>query len=277
MMRRIYYYLLSALLVVLVAACSTTRNVKTGTSFGSLSEKEYMEELITRFPAWDAVTAKISLSVHTGSKSLSKLGGTLRLKRDEVIQLSLTYLLGIEVGRAEITPSGMRVIDRINKRYVEVSFDELKKMVNADLDFYTLQALFMNRIFLPGKKVLTARDVSSFTALSRDETTWIEVKNPHRFTYRFCTGSSDGLLKETHIGLSGTDYGVDWLYDNFHSLGNGQFPGSMQVVFKGGKRPARATFELSRLSTNSDWETHTDLSEKYEPIGLQELLNVLLK
>ncbi len=275
-MKRIYLYFLGALAAALVASCSSTRNVK-GTSAGNLSEKEYMEELIVRSPVREAVTAKMSLSVRIGSKSPAKLSGTLRLKRDEVIQLSVTYLLGIEVGRIEITPKGMWVIDRLNQRYVEVSFDELKTLANADLDFYSLQALFMNRIFLPGKGTLTARDLSSFTLTPENETALIEVKNPKQFTYQFRTGSNDRLLKETYIGVSGTAYGLDWQYDNFRSLGGGQFPASMQVSFKGGKNPVRAAFELSRLSTSSDWESRTELSEKYEQVKLQEVLKLLLK
>lgn len=48
------------------------------------------------------------------------------MKRDEVIQLSIAPFLGIEVARAEISPDGVLVMDRMNKRYVQVPFDELK-------------------------------------------------------------------------------------------------------------------------------------------------------
>lgn len=86
------------------------------------------------------------------------------MKRDEVIQLSLTApFIGIEVARAEISPDGILVMDRLNKRYVQVSFAELKGLAKADLDFHSLQALFLNEIFLPGKTTLSARDISAFT------------------------------------------------------------------------------------------------------------------
>lgn len=67
-------------------------------------------------------------------------------------------------------------MDRMNKRYVQVPFDELKNLAKADLDFHTLQALFMNEIFLPGKKVLTVRDISSFAVRPENENALIEVK-----------------------------------------------------------------------------------------------------
>ena len=162
MMKRVCFYLFSALLIIFISSCSSTRSMKKGVSIGNLSESEYMEELISRSPGWDAITAKMSLAVDLNGKGPTKVNGTLRMKRDEVIQLSIAPFLGIEVARAEISPDGVLVMDRMNKRYVQVPFDELKNLAKADLDFHTLQALFMNEIFLPGKKVLTVCDISSF-------------------------------------------------------------------------------------------------------------------
>lgn len=277
MIKRIYFYLFTALLIVFVSSCSSTRNMKKGVSIGNLSEAEYMEELINRSPAWDALTAKVSMAVDLNGKGPTKVNGTLRLKRGEVIQISIAPFLGIEVARAEISPDGVLVMDRMNKRYVQVSFDELKKLANADLDFNTLQALFLNELFLPGKKVLTPRDVSAFTVRLENELAVIEVKNARRFSYRFRTNTNDGLLKESHIGLSGTNYGVNWQYDKFRALEKKQFPGYMMITFEGVKKPITAAFELSRLSTNGDWTVHTEVPRKYEKVELQDLLKQLIK
>ena len=235
MMKRVCFYLFSALLIIFISSCSSTRSMKKGVSIGNLSESEYMEELISRSPGWDAITAKMSLAVDLNGKGPTKVNGTLRMKRDEVIQLSIAPFLGIEVARAEISPDGVLVMDRMNKRYVQVPFDELKNLAKADLDFHTLQALFMNEIFLPGKKVLTVRDISSFAVRPENENALIEVKNGK------------------------------------------QFPGTMTVSFEGAAKPVTAVFELSRLSTNKDWEAHTEVPGKYERIELQDLLKQLIK
>ena len=59
MMKRVCFYLFSALLIIFISSCSSTRSMKKGVSIGNLSESEYMEELISRSPGWDAITAKI--------------------------------------------------------------------------------------------------------------------------------------------------------------------------------------------------------------------------
>ena len=110
--------------------------------------------------------------------------------------------------------------------------------------------------------MLTVCDISSFAVRPENENALIEVKNGKHFAYRFRTNTNDGLLKESHIGLSGTRYGINWRYDKFRPLEQKQFPASMTVSFEGAKQPVTAVFELSRLSTNKDWESHTEVPQK---------------
>ena len=132
----------------------------------------------------------------------------------------------------------------------------------------------MNEIFLPGKKVLTVRDISSFAVRPENENALIEVKNGKHFAYRFRTNTNDGLLKESHIGLSGTQYGINWRYDKFRPLEQRQFPGTMTVSFEGAAKPVTAVFELSRLSTNKDWEAHTEVPGKYATLLIYNGVNI---
>ena len=115
MMKRIYIYLFGAVLLAFVSSCSSTKNMRKSVSIGNLSETEYMTEVLNRAPAWDALTAKMSMAVDLNGKGATKISGTIRMKRDEVIQLSLTApFIGIEVARAEISPDGILVMDRLN-------------------------------------------------------------------------------------------------------------------------------------------------------------------
>ena len=63
MMKRIYIYLFGAVLLAFVSSCSSTKNMRKSVSIGNLSETEYMTEVLNRAPAWDALTAKMSMAV----------------------------------------------------------------------------------------------------------------------------------------------------------------------------------------------------------------------
>lgn len=263
--------------VTWLASCSSTRNLKKTVDVDGLDEAAYAEKVFSNSGEWKAVTAKMTASLNLNGKKTGKFSGSLRIKRGEVIQLSVTPFLGIEVGRAEISPDGLLVIDRMNKRYVEVSFNELKALTKVDVDFHILEALFLNEIFLPSKERLTVRDWSSFKLSVKQPDVWLDVKKTRPFGYRFRTEAPQGLLKGSHIELPGTQYALNWTYDDFEPLGNHVFPTSMSVSFEGGEKPSNAAFSLSRLSTNADWEAHTKVSGKYQKVKLEELLKMLVK
>lgn len=264
-------------LMCVMASCSSSRSLKKSSSIDGMSEAEYVEHVIANAGGWEALTAKMSLSIDLEGKGATKVNGTLRIKKGEVIQMSIAPLLGIEVARAEISPDGILVIDRMNKRYVQVSFAEVKSLANADLDFHTLQALFLNELFLPGKGDLTSRDVSAFSVENGASGVALDVKKPRRFSYRFLTQAPEGWLRQSSIGLMGTPFILNWTYEDFRALGKKHFPAEMKISFEGGKKPVKAAFGLSRLSQNSDWETHTEVSGKYQRVELADILKLLIK
>ena len=277
MIQRIYQLFSVVLLLVALASCSSTKSIKKSHSIEGMSEVEYVEKVIRNTGGWDALTAKVSLSADLGGKGTTKVGGTLRIKKGEVIQLSVAPLLGIEVARAEISPEGVMVIDRVNRQYVKASFAEVESLVHTDLDFHTLQALFLHELFLPGKKDLNARDASHFRVNVIPEGVALDAKKTGHFTYQFLTQAPEALLKESCIGLSGTPYQLRWKYDAVRPFEQGQFPTDMQIIFEGAEKPVKATLALSRLSTDSNWETHTEVSARYTKVELADILKMLIK
>lgn len=276
-MRKCIEWLCWGLIVVSVASCSSTKTLKKADSIEGMTETEFVENVITNAGGWNVLTAKMTLAIDLEGKGATKVNGTLRIKKGEVIQMSVAPFLGIEVARAEISPDGILVIDRMNKRYVEVSFAEVKALAHADLDFHTLQALFLNEVFLPGKGDLTVRDASSFQVGKEAEGVLLSAKKTKRFSYQFLTEAPETLLKESLIGLNGTPYLLRWKYDAFRPLEQRQFPTDMQLALEGGKKPVKAAFSLSRLSTEGDWETRTEVSNKYNKVELEDILKLLLK
>lgn len=277
MTKHIYSWLWAILLLGLVSSCSSTKKLEKSRVVEGMTDAEYVESILLNAAGHSALTAKMALTLNLDGKNDTRVNGTLRIKKGEVIQLSIAPFLGIEVARAEISPSGILVIDRMNKRYVQVSFADLGTLLKVDWSYHTLQALFLNELFIPGKLQLTSKDVSAFKVEQLPAGIWLDVKKAKRFRYRFLTEAPDGLLLTSRIELGGTPYGLNWDYADFQPLGEKRFPSVMNLLLNGGKKPVKVAFKLSRLSTNSDWEPHTQVSDKYEKVELEDLIKVLLK
>ena len=277
MNRKICIYACLFLFILLMVSCSTAKKLEKSDCVAAFSETEYMEKVLSCSTEWSAITAKMSVSLNLNGKTTGKVNGTFRIKRGEVIQIMLVPFLGVEVGRAEISPDGLLVIDRMNKRYVQIDYEELKARTHVNLTYSVLEALFLNEVFLPEKDKLTIRDKSLFDWEIVDSEVRLSVKKSKMFNYRFLTEAPKGWLKQSHIGLSDTSYALNWNYDDFKPLEQSVFPTYMHVSFEGGKKPNTATFNLTRLSVNTDWETRTEVSKKYQKVELEEVIKMLLK
>ena len=276
-MKRYINYLLLVGLMAFMASCSSTKNASKMPMVGGLTGVEYVEKVISNTPDWQSLSGKTSLELALGKKERTRVNATLRIRRGEVIQLSVTPVLGIEMARLELTPEGMLLVDRLNKRFVRASFAEVSDLLHVDLNFHILQSLFLNELFLPNKTTLGAEDVPAFTLSASGVQATLEPKKSRRISYQFFTSKENGALEKTIVGLRGTEFSLDWDYSDFTNLEGRLFPRRTNICLKGTSETYALNLRMSRLSVNGKWEGRTNLSSKYKEIELQEILKVLLK
>lgn len=276
-MKRVLKLTFVAVVALLLASCGSNRWLEKSPRVGGLSGKAYTEKVIELSPNWECVTGKVALALDMGAKGTTKVNATLRMKRGEVIQFSVAPLLGIEVVRMEISPQGILVLDRLNKRYVQASFEQVNQWARTDLSFHVLQSLFFNELFLPDRTQLTADDASLFRISVEGDDALLEAKSSRVLTYMFRTSADSGLLQESRIGVKGTGYTLNWKYDDFQKLDARPFPQHMGLVIGGVKPEVMLDMKLSRLSVDAGWESHTNIPSKYKKIEVDELVKMLLK
>lgn len=270
-MKRIIYLIFCSLLVV---SCSTSRKTLRNTMIGELSGTDYMEKVIEWTPSRENVTARAKIELNSGASPMS-VNANLRIRRGEIIRISVAPFLGIEVARIDITPKHILAVDRMNKRYVEVGFSEISGMLNTELDFNIIQSLMLNEIFLPGKDKLSLSDADRFMLSPSGNQACLQVKGTRRIDYSFFTSAADGRLQETVASLKGAPYSLHCRYDDFIMLGSDVFPQSIDMYADGTGKKYSLNMKLSRIGTDSDWDAETELSSKYKKMSLQELLTKL--
>lgn len=132
-MRNIHYYIIGVCAVFFMAACSSGRKaLKDGSGQAPLSVWKTGESVVAR--------ANIGLA-DAGGKDIT-VGGTLRMRRDDVIQLNATYILGIQVGTIEMTPDSVLIISRATKQYAVFDYQELSALLGRPVAFKDMQDIF---------------------------------------------------------------------------------------------------------------------------------------
>ena len=116
-MKRIAYFLLIA--VVLVGCKSSKRLTATKVPEVTASE--------AAIPSYLASRLQLTIPGKGGSMSV---GGTMKMKSRERVQISLLMpILRTELARIEVTPTEVLFVDRMNKRFVRATKNELEKLL----------------------------------------------------------------------------------------------------------------------------------------------------
>lgn len=138
------------MLCILLASCrskkevvSTTTTVSDNTTIGVPPSQGNKQPADAKQQEETCVTAKVRLELASNGKSTS-VGGMLRMKRNDVIQLSLVTFGVLEVARIEMTPDYFLLVDKMGRQYVKASYNDVSFLRDADVDFYTIQSYFWN-------------------------------------------------------------------------------------------------------------------------------------
>lgn len=105
-----------------------------------------MMELHGNHADFEWFSSRFSGSVVWDSKT-HPLGGSMRIRRDSAIYISVAPILGIEIARAIITPDSVKLVNRLESTYYLGDLRILSTMFNADVDFYMLQAMLAGNDF----------------------------------------------------------------------------------------------------------------------------------
>lgn len=174
------------LLLVLVASCRTS----------SVGDKYRPDEPLS-------VSAKLTATLTIRDRNQS-VGGTLRMRRDEAIQISLAKF-GIEGVRLVFTPDHVLLLDRLNKRTVKTTYEALSKQFpqTRALSFGDFQRFFWNEDQRQRQEIETS--IGNLLPLEID----IERRN-----YKTIRGYK--IPQDTHFNLDGLggEHQLRWSLSN---------------------------------------------------------------
>lgn len=281
--------------VLLVAAsCGTKKAAVDGTTSASglagTVDKQVAdaEEIVSKVLAAQtdakSMSSKIKFTLKNGQKDLS-VSGSLRMKKNEVIRIQLTAFGLMEVGRLEFTKDYVLLMDRMNKEYVKAGYADVGFLRANGLDFYTLQALFWNQLFIPGVQKVDRSDSGSFTVVFNGASSQPRLRLERGgMEYLWSVDKTDGRITAVDMTYSGTTAGkttVRCAYGAFKPLGAKKFPADITLTLQSSalKKAGGVAVNITvdKPEADDDWETFTSVSSKYKQVSVEDLMKRLLK
>lgn len=259
------------LLVLLFSGCKSTRKVETVEGGRAKSPKAFFAEMEEQALPFRTFSARLNADLRLPGK---EIGSRIEMKivKDSALQLSVQPFLGIEVFRACLTTDSIKILDRLNKRYVAENYENLRGQTPIEFNFYNLQALFTNRLFLAGEPEVTPRLYNRFKLKQEGSAAEIKAKDGMGLQYLF-RADGEGKLLSTRVSEASDQYALDWVYADFRITAGHPFPMLMDVnLFAKGKNEGGMKLHFSRIQTDVPLNMEFSIPAKYKRITFAQIL-----
>lgn len=270
-----YTWCILLLLIIGVYSCKSTKRItQADSALEDKTSSELFKDILFKGLEYKTFSSKLNMTISTGTKTLSSKG-SLRIVHNEAIQLSVQPLFGIEMFRLYVEPEHIIILDRMNKRYVKESFEDIKGKNPVGFNFYTLQSLFTNNLFIPEKSSVSLKDYKTFR-YSEGENYYILAARDKKsnIDYTFSVNGNDQITL-TELNMPANQYSLQWNYDQFTLMNNLFFPYEMKIVASTQKRNLNTNISLSSISLNESLSLDTSIPDSYTKVELKDVLKML--
>ena len=272
----IVFTLLILLFAGLLNGCKTPKQMASEEELMERMEHAaYFESVLGDSFRYDDLNIKTNIRIEMPDRSMSARA-TLKVAKDSALSVSIVAPILGEIFQVILTPDSISVIDRYKRRYAREDYRDLLEETGLKFNFYSIQSLFTNRIFLPGTSRIGVRDFDRFK-LEQGETRAIaSVQEPRGIRYAFTTNARNQLLT-TFITEPNGKMQVDWQYDDFKPVDGQQFPMSMLVAISLDEKPV-GTLEMSisGMERNTGSSIRFQVTSRYTEMSLKQLLESYL-
>lgn len=263
------------LLLLTLGGCKSSKKVGTVVSGAAKSQQVFFQAMEEQALHYQTLTARLGVEINLPNFQVNSTRVDLKMIKDSAFQLSVQPLLGIEVFRLELSRDSIKVLDRMNKRYLAENYESLRTQTPITFNFYNLQALFTNRLFLPGEQIVSESQYSRFRLDQSGSTALIQTKDPMGLRYMFEADGEEKLLA-TEITDAQGQYRLRWNYTDFRMVEKQIFPQLMTVeAFKDGHAEGNIQWGFTRMRLDEPVKLDFVIPAKYTRITLEQLVRTL--
>jgi len=226
-------------------------------------EKPPVRELSSKVDFWFSGKEGISTSMK----------GSIKLKMDSCMILSLQPFVGIEIARCLIRPDSIIIVSRLHQIY---AVEALKNLPYATDGLYKiLEKLLTNRMFIPGKEEPREKDLNTFVWQKQKEGMKLSLEK-RNYTLFYLL---DAHQQYNQMSLNSDDLSsaLTVNYTDFQETKSITFPRLVEINAKTkttDKKPSTLKLKLTYLKPafNSAADFSFPIPPKYKKVTVNELI-----
>lgn len=195
---------------------------------------------------------------------------TIRTRKDSVIWISISPLLGIEVSRVLITRDSVKFMDRVHKKYRLSDFNFLNNLLRMNIDFDIVQGVLSGNIFAYKKNKFNSVYIEEnkfyiLSTLSKHKLKRsLEEKDPNKPVIQdMYVDDSNFRIIRLFIEDDRIKKSLTTDYEDFRITEAGQFPFRSQTKIKAEKE-VNIKINYTRISLNAEMDFPFTIPGSYD-------------
>ncbi len=262
------YSLVLLLLILAFHGCKPVREVVTPTPIPvDPAISRTLQSLKSGEASFDYFSTRFSGNANIDNSNYS-VSGSIRIKKDSAIYISVSPILGIELARLLVTPDSVKFLNRLEGTYFEGGMDFLNTMFNTNLDFYMLQSILVGNDFdhfnTDGFSLESDRDrillqhesrrpANQIHGMSFQQNLWLD-----RETYRIRESLLFDPLSSQSLRVS---------YRRHEIFGGQRIPQEMTLVFAEPGARAELSVRYNRITINQPQSMEFSVPQGYRSLN----------
>ncbi|MDR2954083.1 MAG: DUF4292 domain-containing protein [Prevotella sp.] len=261
--------------ILFITGCGSKKTVSTGGDLEKKAHTKVISDALTSELQYETISTKGSIEFKIGSSS-KKSSATFKIEKDKVMQVSVRPMLGMEAFRITFTPDSVIILDRLKKQYLVENIKDSKLMKDFDFNYYNLQALLTNQLFVPGKQNVTEPDYDKFNISSSKDVYLLQTKDKGDLSYNFAVDASNRIIS-TLIYNEGKSVTLQWTYNEFIQDEGRLYPTNMNAKIDIAKKRLDVGIEYKKLDINKKLDVDITIPKGYTEVSFTELMATYIK
>lgn len=263
-----FAYFVFAILLGHLSSCSSSSKVPPSSEKAKIPFQGTFYEAV-RYAELDfnSLYARAVIEVK-GNKSF-RTSADIYFVKDSLMQFSIQPFLRMEVARMELSKDSIKVVDRIHNRYFAESMQRLTIKEYPELNFYTLQSLLLNKVFI-GDKPLSEHSFSRFKE-KKDASSTLLAYETKKISYHF---QLQEKLHPQNVFVIAPSFS-SWLkvsYDSFVPFENTSFPRNIFLTSSLQNKATDVKIKYANLKIVQGKLLNVSYIPGYEKVSFEELV-----
>ncbi|HBF87916.1 MAG TPA: hypothetical protein DDX39_04660 [Bacteroidales bacterium] len=278
MSKSINIYIFIVVLFIFMSSCKSG-GLFTAHRLKPEKPEEIYQKTVANYLDYETFSSKISTKLDLPEQKNS-FSSSLRIKKDSIIWISVTPLLGIEMMRIVLTQDSVKFLNRINSTYFVGDYKYLQSSLNVNLSYEIIQSMVLDEFFMYENNVNNVVDFKDYDSdidsnmyclqnINGRELKKIE-KGKAGINYlfqKFLIEPTNYKIARAEIDEKIYNRKLSLDYSEFVAVGNKYFPENLVINIENGTENANISIKYTKIAVNKELSFPFSISEKYQKIN----------